>query len=404
VRSTIYVLMVLVILSAGVGCGGTEVASTPLPTSTPQPTITPALLQLQSGVYVTNDVSTLPLVTSGYELYVLGEAHGEQEMAELLLSYLADLHATLGLCDVILEEDQVYEQEANDYVLGITDTLRVDLCLRANVLTGIRSLNSQLADDERIRIHLADLDSPLLAIHLHLQRLHQQLGPGAESIQMPTPEEFKAWTREALGKHMMVDLVEQLEGAAGDRDSILAELGNVRLSLDYYYAGNRIGIGPPEGTVWNAPIREDGITHNIEHLLRELEGAPALAFFGSAHAMKSEGVQSRVPGLQSWAHRLVDSGVEVYSLRAWSLSGRSYWRGTESEVTGNGSQIQFADGSSLATVLEAAPDAAIVYVDLRSEANASTRLGDPFLDVPARTVYDGLVVFREVQPMDHTCP
>jgi hypothetical protein len=208
---------------------------------------------------------------------------------------------------------------------------------------------------------------------------------------------------------MMVDLVEQLEGAAGHldargRDAILAELGNVRLSLDYYWAGNRIGIGPPEGTVWNAPIREDGITHNIEHLLGELDGAPALAFFGGAHAMKSEGIESPVSGLQSWAHLLVDSGVEIYALRAWGLSGRSTWRGTESEVTGDGSQIQFADGSSLATVLDAAPDAAIVYVDLRSSAHASTRLGDPFLDVPARTLYDGLVVFREVQPMEHRCP
>jgi hypothetical protein len=120
--------------------------------------------------------------------------------------------------------------------------------------------------------------------------------------------------------------------------------------------------------------------------------------------MKSRGAETLVRGLQSWAHRLVDSGMEIYSLRAWSLSGRRYWRGTESEVTGYGSQVQFADGSSLATMLEAAPDADIVYVDLRSEANASTRLGEPFLDVPAGAVYDGLVFFREAQPMEHTCP
>ena len=382
---------------------------TPAPASAPQPTSTPALLQPQPGVYLTNDLSTLPLATSGYDLYVVGEMHGQQQMAELLLSYLAELHATRGLRDVILEEDQVYEQEAIDYVLGLTDTLRVDLCLRTNVLTGIRALNSQLADDEQIRVHLADLDSPLPAIHLHLQRLHRELGPSVTSIQMPALGDFDAWTREALGKQMMLELVEQLEAAARhsdgrDRDAILAALGTVRLSLDYYYAGNRIGIGPAEGTVWSAPIREDAITHNIKHLLGELDGAPALAFFGGAHAMKSEGIESPVPGLQSWAHRLVDSGVAIYSLRAWSLSGRSYWRGTESDVTGDGSQVQFADGSTLATVLEAAPNAAIVHVDLRSAAHASTRLSDPFLDIPARAVYDGLVVFREVQPMEHTCP
>ncbi len=403
-KGIIHILIALVILFAIVGCGGTEVASTPLPTSMPQPTTTSALLQLQPGVYVTSDIATLPLATSGYQLYVVGEAHGQQEMAELLLSYLADLHTSLGLRDVILEEDQVYEREANEFVLGITDTLRVDLCLRSNLLTGIRALNSQLAKDEQIRIRLADLDSPLPAIYLHLQRLHQRLGPGAASIQMPASDEFEAWTREALGKHMMLDLVEQLEGAAGDRDSILAELGNVRLSLDYYYAGNRIGIGPPEGTVWSAPIRESAITHNLKHLLTELDGAPALVFFGSSHAMKSQGVQSQVPGLQSWAHQLVDSGVDIYSLWASSLSGRSYWRGTESEVTGEDSQIQFANGDSLAAVLEAAPDAAIVYVDLRSEANTATQLGDPYLDIPAGALYDGLVIFREARPMEHTCP
>ncbi|NIV29282.1 MAG: hypothetical protein GWN58_07180, partial [Anaerolineae bacterium] len=49
--------------------------------------------------------------------------------------------------------------------------------------------------------------------------------------------------------------------------------------------------------------------------------------------------------------------MNIYSLRAWSLSGRSYWRGTASEVTGDSSQIRFADGSTLATVLEATPDA-----------------------------------------------
>jgi hypothetical protein len=325
-------------------------------------------------------------------------------MAELLLSYLARLHTTLGLRDVILEEDQVYEPEANDYVLGITDTLRVDLCLRTNVLRGIRELNSQLAQEERIRVHLADLDSPLPAIHLHLRRIHQQIGPDAASIQIPALHEFEAWTLEALGKHMMVALIEQLEGAAADRNAILAELDNVRRSLDYYYSGNRIGIGLPEGSEWAAPIRENAITHNIEHLLTELEGAPVLAFFGAAHAMKSMGIESPIRNLQEWAHQLVDSGVEIYSLRAWGLSGREYWRGTASEVTGDGSQVQFADGDSLATVLETAPDAGIIYVDLRSEANASTRLGDPYMDVPASTFYDGLVFFREVRPMEHTCP
>lgn len=403
-KRLIQVLMVLTFLCASAGCGSPAAESTPLPAKTPQPTSTPSLIQLLPGIYVTYDVSALPLATAGYELYVVGESHGQQEMAELLLSYLAELHKTIGLRDVVLEEDLVYEGDANDYVLGITDTLRVDLCLRSNVLSGIRSFNDQLAEEERVRIHLVDLDSPLSAIHLHLQRLHQQLGASAGSVQMPALDEFESWAREALGKHRMLELVEQLEDAAIGSDSILAELGTLRISLDYYYAGNRIGIGIPEGSVYSAPIREKAITHNIEHLLAELEGAPALVFFGAAHATKTMGIESPVRGLQSWAHQLEDSGVHIYSLRAWSLSGTSTWRGTKSEVTGDGSEIQFANGGSLATVLEAAPDAGIVYIDLRSEANAATRLGAPFLDVPASSLYDSLVVFREGRPMEHTCP
>ena len=111
------------------------------------------------------------------------------------------------------------------YVLGITDTLRVDLCLRAHVLSSIRSLNSQLADEDRIRVHLFDLDSPLSAIHLHLQRLHSELGPSVASITLPTPEELRAWTRDTSGQQLVQQLLEELEETAGERDALLAELG-----------------------------------------------------------------------------------------------------------------------------------------------------------------------------------
>jgi hypothetical protein len=42
----------------------------------------------------------------------------------------------------------------------------------------------------------------------------------------------------------------------------------------------------------------------------------------------------------------------------------------------------------------------IVYVDLRLDANASLRLGADFEDIPAGEVYDGLVLFREVTPLE----
>ena len=46
----------------------------------------------------------------------------------------------------------------------------------------------------------------------------------------------------------------------------------------------------------------------------------------------------------------------------------------------------------------------VASTPLPTDAHVSTWLGDPFLDVPARALYDGLVVFREVRPMEHRCP
>ena len=162
VKYIVCIVMAFAILCAAAGCGSTEVAGTPQPTSTPTPTSTPALLQLQPGVYATNDVGALPLASSGYQIYIVGEPHGQQEVAELFLSYLASLHTNLGLRDVIMEEDQVYEQDANDFVLGVTDTLRVDLCLRTNILTAIRALNRQ-ARTVRPRLSLSRMAAPAFA-------------------------------------------------------------------------------------------------------------------------------------------------------------------------------------------------------------------------------------------------
>jgi hypothetical protein len=70
------------------------------------------------GVYLTNDITALPLAASGYDLYVIGEnPHGTREIHHLFIEYLKILHETCGLRDVIMEVNQHANEEANAYAL-----------------------------------------------------------------------------------------------------------------------------------------------------------------------------------------------------------------------------------------------------------------------------------------------
>ncbi len=410
-----WIILSLVIACGDSGGDGTAeptntppLINTPIPEVTPRPAATPSpapitdALQIRPGVFTTNEVGALPLPASGYDLYAVGETHGDRQVKLIFLAYLELLHEELGLRDVIVEEDQVYEREANAYVLGMSHTLRVDLCLRADVLKSVRAFNEQLAEEDKIRVHLVDVDSPLPAIYAHLNAARDQIGEAAHHIQIPPLNEFEGWSQNDA-----LRLVEQLEGVAGDRGAVINALGTVRYSLHYYFAGNRIGIGPPVGSPRYAPIREDAITRNIQHLLGTLNGAPMLALFGSSHTQKFQGVHTSIPELQDfkpWAQRLTESGVNIYSVAVWGLSGQTSWRGTTRDPDWGAGQIQFSDGTTLDAVLNAAPNDRIVYADLRLEANASARFGGSFEDIPAGEIYDGFVVFRAFTPMENACP
>ena len=69
-------------------------------------------------------------------------------------------------------------------------------------------------------------------------------------------------------------------------------------------------------------------------------------------------------------------------------------------------QLYFGDGTTLATIRDAAPDCGVVYLDLGASSNGSTRFGTGFApqvglfddDTPASEIHDGIVLFREVTP------
>jgi hypothetical protein len=115
---------------------------------------------LPQGVIATNDPSSLPLPTSGYQVYLVGEAHGNQQTKAVLIGYLNLLYNKSSLRDVFLEEDQAYEEEAQSFVQGLQDNLPEGLCLRADILNLLREFNQGLLLNKKIRVHLVDIDSP----------------------------------------------------------------------------------------------------------------------------------------------------------------------------------------------------------------------------------------------------
>src|ERR1700733_13524341 len=130
---------------------------------------------VRQGIWAEREVQALPLPGHGYQIYLLGELHGIDQNEGFELRYLNLLHKKVGLQDVALEEKGVYEDQAQSYVDGRSDSLPEALCLRAGILTGIRRLNAGLRRDERIRVHLTDIDSPASAMRDHLIALQADI-------------------------------------------------------------------------------------------------------------------------------------------------------------------------------------------------------------------------------------
>jgi hypothetical protein len=360
------------------------------------------------GIYMSNDPADFPFPASGYTIYVAGELHGNQETKMVFQTYLQSLYKEAGLRDVILEEDQAYETDANAYVQGTTDKLLDGLCLRADILGQIREFNVSLPANEKVVVHLVDIDSPLPTIYKHITELHQQLGPAAAAIPVPDLSEFKAWVPQQRNK-----LVEELQKAATNQPDILNGLDTTYLSLRWYNLGNRMDTGMPIGRQRDsAPLREDLITQNIQYLLSQLNGKPVLAFFGITHGMKIvESPNPSIKDVKPWAQRLNEAGIKVYSLGIVGASGNGYWRGESFTYEVKRSQqyegtdgYRFEDGITLVSFFENNPDHGIIYADLMIEDNKNIRLPLGYTNIPASQVYDGLIIFKEFTPMENACP
>lgn len=393
---------ILLVVLTMVGCNG-ETQKTP-EISRPAETATAAIeMEARPGVYISNDPNDFPFPVSGYEVYFVGEAHGNPQTKQVFQTYLERLYGEAGVRDVILEEDQVFETEANAYVQGSADGFPHNLCLRADILGQIREFNAALPAGEKVRVHLVDVDSPLPSIYQHIRDLHRQLGSAAAAISIPELAEFTNWSPK-----QRKDLITALKKAAADRPAILNELETVDLSSKWYTMGNRLDENVPVGLQkYFGPLREDVMTKNVRYVLAERKGSPFLVFFGGGHGMKTSEFLGE--GLTSWGQRLNDGGIKVYSLSILGASGKGFWHGRPLEYK-EGTQryegvdgYRFEDGTSLSSLFEAYPDREILYADLRTGGNAKIGLPSVYPDIPASQVYDGLVIFKEFTPMEDAC-
>ena len=344
--------------------------------------------ELYPGVWAGRDLSALPLPVSGYEVYLLGEMHGVRENEEVLLPYLARLNAGTGLRDVAIEEDAVYQREAQAYVEGKSSAVPEPLCLRAGVLRAIRRLNEGRKGNELIRVHLVDIDTPATAIRQHLLTIKERVA-GTKAVRVPDATNIKKQGLKTVGDLKRLTTNKQ----------ILGELRTVEHSIRAYQQGLEVGPRGFEGSPY-LDDREQAIASNIQDLLRDRDCRAILAFYGSDHvsrARRKDGGPKRDRDFAPMALRLQEAGLRVFSLVAFPLSGRWRWRGYEGEMLWTAREGSLAGGETLDRVLATAPEATLFYVD-----RSQQRIRLPSQDVNGFAV-DAFLLLVNATALENRC-
>ncbi|MDQ6678122.1 MAG: hypothetical protein M3Z09_12585 [Acidobacteriota bacterium] len=343
--------------------------------------------EVRPGVSAAKTPDVLPLPTDGYEAFLVGELHGLEENELFQVQYLTRLHRAAGLRDVAIEEDAVYESDAQAFVDGRSNVLPPSLCLRAGLLEAIRRLNVGLDSGKAIRVHLTDIDSPAIAILQHLLIIKNRL----EANQVSLPNE-------AVIKQHGLRTVGQLKRLTKD-SATLSELRTIELSVLAYRQGLEIDTGPSKGSPY-LDSREQAVASNIVDLIRARGISSLLVIYGSDHVsrtLRKDGGPNRDRPFIPMARRLEQSGIKAYSLVTLPLAGRSYWRGSGSELPWTATDGQLASGESFDRILSALPDAQFLYIDTKSQ-----RARLPTQDFSKMTA-DAFLLFRSGSPMQNHC-
>jgi hypothetical protein len=344
--------------------------------------------EIRPGVWAASTAEALPLPTQGYEVYLVGELHGIQENIDFQVQYLALLQRTSGLRDIAIEERGVYEQDAQAYVDGRSDALPPKLCLRAAMLDGIRRLNARLPEQERIRVHLTDIDSPAFAIRAHLLALQNRLG--APRISIPDESSIRAHGLEAVA---------QMKALTPD-STTRSELRTVELSIVSLQQGLEFDLGPSKGVPY-LDSRENAVASNIADLLRLRGVRSLLVVYGSDHASRVERKNFAGPQKDQrytpTALRLEQAGLRVFTIISAPLDGQPFWRGRKVPLFWTPADAQLSSGETLDKVLAAAPTAGYLYIDAKRER---ARMPGEDLNHMAP---DAFLLFRSGTPISERC-
>ena len=341
--------------------------------------------ELRPGVWPAQTFADLPLPTAGYQAYLVGELHGLAENADFQIHYLQRLNALTGLRDVAIEEDSVYEREAQRFIDGVTVELPGALCLRAGILHGIRTLNKRLGVNERIRIHLVDVDSPATAIHRHLEILKEELR--AATVRVPAPEK--------VGRRGLKTIARLRQFP--NSDQFRAEFRTVELSIRALRQGFAVDVGEPKGSPY-LESREEAIASNIIELTRSI--AALLVLYGSDHVSRSarkDGGPKRNQLFKPMALRLRESGIRAHSLITFPLEAEVWWRGRGTVMPWKASDAKLSSGESFEHLLSSSPGTDYLFVDRTREAS---RL--PSEDISKMDV-DAFVLFKSAKAMNNSC-
>lgn len=338
---------------------------------------------IRPGVFAARDVEPLQLEIRGYHVYMVGEAHGVAENAEFQSGYLKQLYAA-GLRDVAIEEDAVYEPNAQAFVTGETNALSPHLCLRAPMLQAIREFNAGRAAGEWIRIHLTDIDSPAFAIREHLEGLKARLH--ANDVAIPAEPAIKSRGLETVAK------LKPLAASDADRSA----LRTIEYSIIALQQGLEVDIGLTTGSPYQES-REEAVARNIAEIAAQ---APVLVLYGADHVSRtprSDGGPNRDQRLNPVALRLQNARLKVYTVITMPLGGRFWWRGQAANFMGSAADAELSTGETMDKVMAAAPEARYFRVDPQTERKAV-----PSDDV-SRMKPDFFVLFAKATPMPNSC-
>jgi hypothetical protein len=116
-----------------------------------------------------------------------------------------------------------------------------------------------------------------------------------------------------------------------------------------------------------------------------------------SNSERKDGGPNRDQRFVPMALRLEQSGLRTFSVVAFPLSGRSFWRGHSSELLWKASDGHLSSGETLDKMLVTVPDASFIFVDPKRE-----RVRLPSQDVSNYAV-DAFVLFPLGTPMKNAC-